>query len=125
MTPAPAQPPPAAALCEMLLRQSPGCAWLLQRDGTFHAIYGDAPRVFGRPAAEVETLRFADLFAPPARATWTARVERVFAGRTLGAAGRFSESGAAFSISMFPVRPPDGPIALRDAWRTRCRRAPW
>ena len=112
MTPAPARTLPPAALCEMLLRQSPGCAWLLRRDGAFQAVYGDAPRVFGRPAAELQTLRFTDLFAPPARLSWTARLERVFAGETLGAAGRFGEDAATFSITMFPVQPPDGEIAF-------------
>ena len=41
-----------AALCEILFRQSPGCAWLLKRDGAFQAVYGDAARVFGHKAAE-------------------------------------------------------------------------
>jgi hypothetical protein len=85
---------------------------LLRRDGTFHAVYGDAPRVFGRPAAELEALCFTDLFAPPACASWTSRLERVFSGRTLAAAGRFSECASTFSITMFPVQPPDGPIAF-------------
>jgi signal transduction histidine kinase len=100
-----------AALCEMLLRQSPGCAWLLRRDGAFQAVYGGAPRVFGRAAAELESLNFTDLFAPPARPSWIGRLERVFAGETLGAAGQFGE-GATFSITLFPIRPPEGEIAF-------------
>jgi signal transduction histidine kinase len=111
MTQATATLLPAAALCEMLLRQSPGCAWLLKRDGAFQAVYGDATRVFGRAAAELESLQFADLFAPPARPSWIGRLERVFTGETLGAAGRFGE-GAAFSIAMFPIHSPDGEIAF-------------
>ena len=111
MTPVTARPLPAAALCEMLLRHSPGCAWLLKRDGAFQAVYGDAPRVFGRAAAKLESLNFADLFAPPVRSSWIGRLERVFKGETLGAAGRFGE-GATFSIAMFPIQPPDGEIAF-------------
>jgi signal transduction histidine kinase len=112
MSPAPAESLPAAALCEMLLRQSPGCAWLLQRDGTFHAVYGGASRIFGRPAAELQTLRFADLFAPPSRPSWTTRLERVFAGETLCAVSRFGEGAPTFAITMFPIQPPDGEIAF-------------
>jgi signal transduction histidine kinase len=111
MIPAPAKPLPAAALCELLLRQSPGCAWLLKRDGAFQAVYGDATRIFGRAAAELESLNFTDLFAPPARPSWIGRLEHVFTGETLGAAGRFG-GGAAFSITMFPIQPPDGEIAF-------------
>jgi len=111
MTFATAKPLPAAALCEILLRQSPGCAWLLKRDGAFQAVYGDAPRVFGRAAAELETLNFTDLIEPPARPSWTGRLERLFSGETFGAAGRFGGRGA-FSITMFPIRPPDGEIAF-------------
>jgi signal transduction histidine kinase len=112
MTPAPAKPLPASALCEMLLRQSPGCAWLLQRDGAFHAVFGGAPRVFGRPAAELQTLPFTDLFAPPARPCWAARIARVFAGETLAAAARFGPDALTFSIAMFPVQAPDRGIAF-------------
>jgi Histidine kinase len=111
MTPVTANPLPAAALCEMLLGQSPGCAWLLKRDGSFQAAYGDAARIFGRPAAELQSLNFIDLIEPPARPSWTGRLERLFTGQTLGAAGRFGGRGA-FSITMFPIRPPDGPIAF-------------
>lgn len=111
MIPAPAKPLPAAALCAMLLRQSPGCAWVLKRNGAFRALYGDAPRVFGRAAAELQKLNFIDLMEPLARPSWTGRLERLFAGETLGAAGRFGGRGA-FSITMFPIRPPDGEIAF-------------
>jgi signal transduction histidine kinase len=112
MTPATAKPLPAAALCEMLLRQGPGCAWLLKRDGAFQAVYGDAPRVFGRPAAELGSLTFTDLFEPPARLSWIGRLDRVFTGETLAAAARFGEGAATFSITMFPIRLPEGEIAL-------------
>jgi signal transduction histidine kinase len=112
MTSAPAKPLPAATLCEMLLRQSPGCAWLLRRAGTFHAVYGDAPRVFGRGAAELESLNFTDLFVPPARSLWIGRLERVFQGETVPASGRFGEGAPAFSIMMFPVQSQEGKVAF-------------
>jgi signal transduction histidine kinase len=114
MTTATANPLPHAELCEMLLRQSPGCAWLLKRDGAFQAIYGDATAVFGRAAADLENLNFTHLFAPAACPSWTTRLERVFAGETLAATGRFG-NGATFSIAMFPIQPPDGEIVLAGA----------
>jgi|HubBroStandDraft_4_1064222.scaffolds.fasta_scaffold229679_1 signal transduction histidine kinase len=111
MTPDTATPLPTTALCEMLLRQSAGCAWLLNRDAAFHAVYGDAQRVFGRSAAELEGRHFADAIGPPGRPAWMRRLERVFAGETLGATGQFGD-GAQFFISMFPVRPAEGEIAF-------------
>jgi len=110
MTPATAKPLPAAALCEMLLRQSPGCAWLLKPNAAFHAVYGDASRVFGRAAAEWEGLTFIDLFEPAARPSWTARLERVFAGQTLGAPAQFGAGAPAFAITLFPVQSLKGEV---------------
>jgi signal transduction histidine kinase len=109
MIPGKAKPLPPSALSEMLLRQSPGCNWLLRPDRVFHAVYGDAARVFGRAAVELEKANFIDLFAEPARASWTGRVERVFSGQTLRAAGRFN-GGPAWSITLFPVAAPEGGI---------------
>jgi len=109
-----AKPLPDAALCELLLSHNPGCAWLLKSDGTFAGIYGDATRIFGRGDGDGEwaLLNFTDLFVPPARASWTARLERVFAGETVCAAGRFATGSDTFSITMFPVQPSRGGTVL-------------
>src|ERR1700693_2323155 len=112
MTPGIAKPLPSAMRCEMLLRQSPGCSWLLKSSGAFEAVFGDARRVFGRDAAELRELNFADVFVPQARSSWLDRLERVFAGRTLCAAGRIGENAPTFSITLFPVRLPEGLIAF-------------
>jgi hypothetical protein len=112
MTPATVKSLPAPALGEMLLRQSPGCAWSLRRDGTFHAVYGDASRVFGRGATELETLNFTDLFVPAARPAWIGRLERAFTGETVSAVVRFAEGLGAFYIGIFPVRSLEGEIAF-------------
>ena len=104
------KPLPATALCEMLLRQSPGCAYLLKRDGKFQGVYGDAPRVFGHSAAECGTRRFTHLCSPVSRDAWSARLERVFTGHTVRAAGQFA--GGCFAMTLFPVRLPDGEIAF-------------
>jgi len=107
-----AQTAPASWLCEMLLRQSPGCSWVLNRDQSFQAVYGDTSRVFGRAAAELPALNFCDLFEPPARFSWMTRVERVWTGEALCAAGRFGDGPATYSIALFPVRSPEGEIAF-------------
>lgn len=112
MISAAAKPVPAAGLSELLLSQSPGCSWLLDRAGTFHAVYGDALRVFGRAAAEIVSLNFTDLSVPPAHSLWIGRLQRVFAGETLAAAGRFGGGASAFSIAMFPVQSPAGEVAF-------------
>jgi len=111
MTPATATTT-SAELCELLLGHSPGCAWLLRRDWTFHAAYGDAMLIFGRAAADLDNLRFTDLLPSPARAAWIDRLERVFTGETVGGTGQCSESAPIFSITMFPVQPPEGEIAF-------------
>ena len=96
----------------MLLRQGTGCAWLLGREGDFHAVYGDARRVFGRTAADLESLNFADVSVPPARALWIGRLERVFQGETLAASSRFAEDAPTFSVALSPVRSPEGEVAF-------------
>ncbi len=106
------KPLPDAALCEMLLHQSPGCAWLLKRDGMFQAVYGDAAPVFGRPATEFGALNFIHLCGPSARRSWAARLECVFAGQTIRAAAQFGEAAHIFAITMFPIRRFKGEIAF-------------
>ena len=112
MTPAAAKSVPSAVLCEMLLRQSPGCTWLLRPDLVFHSIYGDAQRVFGRAAPQLEGTNFSDLFEPPLRLSWIRRVDRVFIGQTVSAAARFGQDALAYSITLFPVQPPQERIAF-------------
>jgi len=106
------QSPPAAALCEMLLRQSHGCAWLLQPDATFHAVFGAPVRVFGRTAPQLEGLDFAGLCPPDARAAWCSRLGRVFAGETVGASGKFDGGESTFAITLFPVPAQEGGIVF-------------
>jgi len=110
MRPATAKSLPASTLCEWLHQQSPGCTWLLRHDQRFEAVYGGASRMFGRAHSELDQLRFADLFAPALRQSWSGRVARALAGETLCATGRFSEKGLAYEITLFPVRSPGGGI---------------
>ncbi|MGO4879909.1 MAG: sensor histidine kinase [Bryobacteraceae bacterium] len=111
MSRAPAKALPAAMLCEMFMRQSPGCAWLLSRNGVFHEIYGDAVRLFGRGANGNEH-NFIEQCDSPARASWTARLARVFAGETIVAEARFGGEHRVFSITLFPVRTAEGEVAF-------------
>jgi signal transduction histidine kinase len=95
-----------------LLRQSPGCTWLLDRDGKFHAAYGDVARVFGRGAEELTPIHFLDLCEPAARVGWSGRLRRVFGGETDSAAGLFAGGPQRFSVTLFPVRVSEGEIAF-------------
>jgi signal transduction histidine kinase len=102
----------ASRICELLLQQSPGCTWLLNRSGEFQTVYGNAARVFGRGAAELTGLHFPDLFPAPVRPCWMQRIGRVFAGETLSSGARFGAAAATYSITLFPVRGPEGGIVF-------------
>ncbi|MGA2136576.1 MAG: ATP-binding protein [Bryobacteraceae bacterium] len=112
MTPVQAKSLLAGSRCEMLLRQSPGCAWLLRCDLTMEAVYGDSARMLGRSIVDLEGRNFGDLFAPLLRPAWAARVERVFAGDTITAAARFAGSAPEYAITLFPVVWPEGGIGF-------------
>lgn len=111
MTPATAKPLPAP-LSELLLGQSPGCTWLLARDLRFHAVYGDARRLFGRAAVDLAGVNFIELCEPSGRAAWEERIRRAFAGETDAGVSRFGAGNPAFSITVFPVRSPEGEIVF-------------
>jgi len=91
----------------MLLRQSPGCAWLLTPGREFHAIYGDAQRLLGRSAGELQGTGFCNLFTLAARAAWTRRLDAVIQGQTVGCADRLSDAGPVISITLYPVTMPE------------------
>ena len=112
MTPTMARPLPASRICELLLQQSPGCTWLLNRALQFHAIYGNARGVFGLPAEALAGLNFTDLAAPGMQPSWIRRIERVFSGETICAGGRFGKTALAYSITLFPIRSPEGEIVF-------------
>ncbi|HLY16268.1 MAG TPA: histidine kinase [Bryobacteraceae bacterium] len=103
MKPATAKSPVPDSLSEMLLRQSPGCMWLLTPDCVFHSVYGNAVRVFGRPSAELEGTSFIGQLPAAARADWNSRIGRVFAGCTVLAAGCLHDDASPWSVTLFPV----------------------
>jgi len=115
MTPAEAKSLSSAELGEMLHRQSPCCTWLLRRDLSFQEIYGPTQRVLGRSAGDLAKIRFTDLFPLPLRSAWATRVERAFAGATLGAVVQFIESGKEYSLTLFPVVDSAGAVILAAA----------
>jgi two-component system NarL family sensor kinase len=98
-------------LFELLHGQSPGCAWPLKRNRQFHAVDGDALRVFGRAARDLPGSNFADLVAANLRSSWVRRVERVFSGETLNTTAQFSETAPCCSVTLFPVRASDSEIS--------------
>lgn len=106
MTSATARPLSPGTLCEMLLRQGPACAWLLRRDGIFHALYGDTASVFGRTSAELVGSNFTDGLVRADRQPWLGCLERVFARELFTANARFGEA-AMVSVTLFPVEADD------------------
>jgi signal transduction histidine kinase len=107
-----AQTLPAWSICELLLQQSPGCSWVLNRSQEFHLVYGDALCVFGRPAGQLTGLKFTDVLAPEVCLSWCGRVERVLAGDMVCATARIPASSASWSLTLYPVRVPGGGIAF-------------
>lgn len=102
----------AGELPELLLDQSPGCAWLLGPGHRFEAVYGDAQEVFGRPPAGLIGLCFTDLCPPQTRPFWNSQVELALGGETASAAGQFGESETLFLITLYPVKLESGEIAF-------------
>ena len=99
-------------LFEWLIRQSPVCTWLLNSEQEFHAVFGDAAPICGRSVEQLLGLPFASLFPPTARAFCRSMVSRVFSGETVSAPGRFCESAGTSSVTLFPVRSPEGDIVF-------------
>jgi signal transduction histidine kinase len=93
---------PEACLAELLLQQSPACHWLMDREGVFLRIYGDARGIFGKTAAELVNLPLSTGLGAAAATLWRSRLKRVFAGEMLRLRER--SSGGSFNISVFPVQ---------------------
>jgi signal transduction histidine kinase len=89
-------------LANEFLRQCPACLWIVNREGAFHQIYGDAVVLFGRKAEE--------LLGQPARTgldeargdAWSRRFARVLAGETLMIRERLANS--TWYVTLFPIR---------------------
>ncbi len=92
---------PEACLAELLLKESPACHWLMDREGIFVRIYGDARGIFRKTAAELEKRPLTAGLGAAASALWLSRLKRVFAGETLHVRER--SNGDAYNISVFPV----------------------
>ncbi len=112
MKPSATESLPASCIPELLLGQYPGCAWVLRRSHEFHLVFGDTFSILGRSTQQLTGMNFADIFAPEARPSWTRRVESVFSGQTVCATARPGEAAAACSITLFPVRLPEGEIVF-------------
>jgi signal transduction histidine kinase len=103
---------PSAPWSEQWLAQIPACMWLLDPDLRMHATFGNAAPLFGLSAGQLSARNFGELVPPGQRASWISRVARVFQGETLCLRQRLTADAPLCSVSLFPVRSPDGPIAF-------------
>jgi signal transduction histidine kinase len=85
---------------------------MLKRNLEFYTVFGNTTPLFGCAAADLPGLNFTQVVGQEARPSWIRRWERVFAGETLCAHERFGADSPACSITVFPVRSPDGEIAF-------------
>ncbi len=92
---------PEVCLAELLLKQTPACFWLIDREEVFARVYGDSLPIFGRTAAELEGQPLSGALGTDARSLWNSRLRRVFAGEVLHLGERNKSS--VFNISVFPV----------------------
>ena len=104
-------PTQAARLCEQVLEQGPGCAWVLRRDLIFHVVFGNCLPLFGKAAGELAGSRIAEALPPGSLEAWEQRAERVFRGETLVWRER-TASSRLFFITHFPVGGGNGEAAL-------------
>lgn len=91
------------AVChpETFLEQSPACNWVVDGDGVFLQVYGDAAALFERPAGELAGQNVAILGAEPAK-LWRGRFARALGGETVLVRERRGKS--TWSVSLFPIR---------------------
>jgi signal transduction histidine kinase len=75
-------------------------------------VFGNAEQIFGQPAEQLRGRKFDEIVAPEQRSYWTDRVARVFRGERLSLRKALATPIAACSISMFPVRSPEGMVVL-------------
>src|SRR5690242_3368712 len=92
----------AGRLCEMLLEQAPACNWALDRDLSFHAVYGNAAAFFERPAAGLDGRNLLDVLPSPQHAAWRQRLDRVFGGEIV--LFRERRPPRLFSVALYPLR---------------------
>jgi len=92
---------PEPCLGELLLEQSAACHWLIDRQGVFVRIYGDARAIFGRGASELQNAVLGNLLPAETAALWSSRLDRVFRGESLHL--RHRNNGNSYNILVTPV----------------------
>ena len=88
-------------LPEAFLEHCPACQWTIDREGYFHAIYGDSSPLFDKTASELQgqpTSSLGTELAP----LWSNRFARVFDGEILNLRERRGNS--TWYVTVFPIR---------------------
>ncbi len=94
--------PAGDSLPAELLKQSPGCHWIVDSRLVFVRLYGNPRPIFGKVAEELVGRAPAEVLAPEAAALWDGRFARVLDGAALTLRERPGET--VWNVSMFPVR---------------------
>ena len=94
--------PETHSLVDVFLQQAPACHWITGPDGVFTRIYGEALRIFGRPAGELAGRSIVEVMEADAAQTWLRRFSRAMEGETQQLRER--RGNEIWYVSIFPVR---------------------
>src|SRR5581483_9781114 len=94
-----------AWLLHAFLEQSTACHWIVDPHYVLHAVYGDAPHFFGKPAADLKGKPVTSVLNHSLAEAWTGRLARVFSGEVVRLRERRGTSN--WYITAFPIRRPE------------------
>lgn len=94
--------PETRSLADVFLEQAPACHWIAGPDGVFARIYGEALRIFGKPAGELAGRSIGEVMDADAAHNWVHRFSRAMEGETQHLRER--RGNEIWYVSIFPVR---------------------
>lgn len=94
--------PETRSLADVFLEQAPACHWIAGPDGVFARIYGEASRIFGKPAGELAGRSIGEVMDADAAHNWVHRFSRAMEGETQHLRER--RGNEIWYVSIFPVR---------------------
>ena len=92
----------AGSLEDIFLQQNPACQWIASADGVFVRVYGDAPALFGRTAAELVGRSPGDVLGTDEATAWRGRFARALCGETVLLRERRARE--TWYVTVFPMR---------------------
>jgi PAS domain S-box-containing protein len=89
-------------LANLLLEQSPACAWAVSLQGIFQKFYGDPSGIFGKSAEDLAGHAVTEALPQDQARTWVDRFARAFLGEIVSL--RENARNAVWNVSVFPIR---------------------